>query len=247
MEWDECIDAKGVHYRDVNRRLREVVAAGAKRIRLLNVCGHRYIGAGMKGDDVVISIDGVPGNDLACFMAGPRIEVNGNGQDGVANTMGRGRVVVRGSAGDVMGYSMRGGEVYVRGYAGFRVGIHMKAYKDMCPVIIVGEHVGDYFGEYMAGGILVVLGLHGDETPIVGDFVGTGMHGGEMYIRGEVDPCCLGKEVGRRDIDDDAWERLNLHLEEFCREFGIDRTFERDEFTRLVPVSTRPYGRLYVY
>ena len=43
------------------------------------------------------------------FMDGPTVEVFGNAQDGVGNTMNGGTVVVHGNAGDVLGYGMRGG------------------------------------------------------------------------------------------------------------------------------------------
>ena len=33
---------------------------------------------------------------------------------------------------------------------------------------------GDFFGEYMAGGIMILLGMNG-KSPLVGDYVGTGM------------------------------------------------------------------------
>lgn len=34
---------------------------------------------------------------------------------------------------------MRGGRIYVRGDAGYRTGIHMKAYEDKTPVMIIGR------------------------------------------------------------------------------------------------------------
>ena len=46
-----------------------------------------------------------------------------------------------------------------RGNAGYRVGIHMKAYEDHRPVIVIGGKAGDYLGEYQAGGVLIVLGI----------------------------------------------------------------------------------------
>ena len=65
------------------------------------------------------------------FMDGPTLEVFGNAQDGVGNTMNAGTVIVHGDAGDVLGYGMRGGKVFIKGDVGYRVGIHMKAYEDL--------------------------------------------------------------------------------------------------------------------
>ena len=246
------IDAEGLHYRELNARIRAAVGRGERSFRLLNVRGQRYIGVGLPVG-VEIAIEGVPGNDLACFMAGARITVNGNAQDGVGNTMEEGTVVVRGSLGDLPGYAMRGGRIFVSGDAGYRVGIHMKEYRASVPSIVIGGRVQDYLGEYMAGGTIVVLGM--TDTPTMtasaakpAEFIGTGMHGGEIWIRGPVQPWQVGAEVGAVKADAASWASLAPLLAEFCRETGVDGSgFNRAEFTRLKPVSLRPYGRIYVY
>lgn len=101
------IDAKNLHYRDLNDQIHQSLGHGAKEILLRNVNGQRYIGNGIRGN-LKISIEGVPGNDLAAFMDGPSIIVNSNAQDAVGNTMNSGKVVIHGHAGDVLGYGMRG-------------------------------------------------------------------------------------------------------------------------------------------
>ncbi|MEW5898578.1 MAG: hypothetical protein AB1652_05300 [Bacillota bacterium] len=242
------IDARGVHYRDLNQMIKEAAAAGEKEFILDNVNGQRYIGTGISLP-VNIVINGVPGNDLAAFMDGPTVAVHANAQDGVANTMNAGTVVVHGSAGDVLGYGMRGGKLYVRGDVGYRVGIHMKEYKRQIPVIIAGGTAGDFLGEYMAGGILILLGLEREQgEPLAGDYLGTGMHGGVIYLRGSVEPHKLGKEVAILELDDGDENILAKFLKEYCDCFGLDYQVVREEpFVKLLPVSSRPYGRLYVY
>jgi len=241
-------DAKGLHYKDLNEQLHAAVNSGEKVLSVENVNGHRYIGTGMNSD-CEIELSGTPGNDLAAFMNGPRITVRGNAQDAMGNTMSGGRVVVHGHAGDLLAHSLRGGTLLVRDSAGYRVGIHMKAFGQRVARVVVGGKVGDYAGEYMSGGILVVLGLTGEpDKPIAGKYLGTGMHGGEIYVRGEVSDEQLGKEVGRTAIDDDNWERLAQLLGEFAAEFDVDAgRFRREDFVRLVPATHRPYGTLYVY
>src|SRR3990170_5361539 len=178
------IDAKGVYYRDLNEKVRQAISRGEKEILLKNVNGQYYIGDGLRGGDVRITIEGVPGNDLAAFMDGPTLIVKGNAQDNIANTMNGGKVVIHGHAGDVLGYGMRGGKLHILGDVGYRIGIHMKGYQDQTPVIISGGSAQDFYGEYMAGGILILLGLERrNSQPIIGDYVGTGMHGGVIYIR----------------------------------------------------------------
>lgn len=262
------IDADGLHYRILNEKIHQVIKKGYRKIILNNVCGQRYIGDGLKDEDIEIVINGVPGNDLASFMDGPRIIVKGNAQDGVGNTMNKGQVIIYGDAGDITGHSMRGGKIYVRGDVGYRVGIHMKAYKDLFPVVIVGGKARDFLGEYMAGGLLVVLGLKQQEiknqeslpvrqagniknelpTDIVGDFVGTGMHGGSIFIRGKVDKRCLGREVKIAKPTKEDMELLKKYLSEYCNYFklNIDKIL-RKPFIKLYPYTHRPYGKLYAY
>lgn len=251
------IDAKGVYYRDLNVSVREAIARGAARVELLNVNGQRYIADGLDGT-VNIEVHGVPGNDLGAFMNGATVTVHGNAQDAVANTMNAGKIVVHGSAGDVLGYGMRGGKLFVRGNVGYRVGIHMKGYKRQIPVIVAGGCAGDFLGEYMAGGIVIVLGLDSQKAnpalpdagsaPVAGDYIGTGMHGGTIYLGDEIDPRKFGREVGITPVEE-MDQRL---LEELLEEFAADLELDRDEvlsrtFTKLTPQSHRPYGKMYSY
>lgn len=248
------IDAKGVYYAQLNERIRQAIRQGERDIRLTGVTGQRYIGCGLGAADVKITIDGTAGEDLAAFMAGPAIEVKGNAQNGVGNTMNDGQVIVHGLAGDVVGYGMRGGKIYIRDDVGYRVGIHMKGFLDKQPALIIGGRAGDFFGEYQAGGCLVLLGLKNarrrsaDSNSVVGDYCGTGMHGGVMYIRGQIREDYLGKEVKRFDVDDADTSRLRPLLEEFASIFKIDEDIlDFHRYHKIIPVSTRPYGQLYAY
>jgi len=242
------IDARGVYYKSLNEQIRHEVEAGVTTVILDGVNGQRYIGNGIRGEGVTIVVNGVPGNDLATFMNGPRVIVNENAQDGVANTMNAGLVVVNGDAGDVLGYGMRGGRLYVRGDVGYRVGIHMKAYQDQHPVIVVGGCARDFFGEYMAGGEMILLGLAGAGQPLVGSYVGTGMHGGVIYLRGRVEPHQLGREVGVAEPNADEQARIRELVTDFCREVQVEPgPVLAAPFLKLYPQSHRPYGRLYAY
>ncbi|MBI5327541.1 MAG: hypothetical protein HZB80_04500 [Deltaproteobacteria bacterium] len=245
----QVIDAKGIYYRDLNQKVREAVAKGEKEVLLKNVNGQYYIGDGLNGEST-ITIEGVPGNDLAAFMDGPTLIVKDNAQDNISNTMNSGKVIIHGNAGDVLGYGMRGGKLHIRGNVGYRVGIHMKGYKKQAPVIIAGGKAGDFFGEYMAGGILILLNLDGekDSRPTVGDYAGTGMHGGVIFIRGEVDKKLCGAEVGITDPDEEDIKLLKEHLTDYCKDFNLNiDEIMKGSFKKLTPASLRPYGNLYAY
>ena len=86
------IDAKNLHYTPLNQQIREAVAEGVKEIVIDNVLGQRFIGDGLRGDDVTITVNGVPGGDLAMFMSGPTIIVHGNADHAPGNTMDKGKV-----------------------------------------------------------------------------------------------------------------------------------------------------------
>ncbi len=240
------IDAKGLHYKILNDMIHEALKVGEREIILDNVNGQRYIGCGVNQEADII-INGVPGNDLAAFMNGPRIIVNGNGQDAIGNTMNAGKIVVHGDAGDVVGYSLRGGKIFIRGEVGYRVGIHMKSYKDQIPVIVIGGVAKDFFGEYMAGGVMIILGLdRADDVPILGNHIGTGMHGGNVYIRGEIEEYQVGKGVGIYELEEE--EEIRGYLAEYCQDFGLDlEEVMKPGFRKLYPYSHRPYGKIYAY
>ncbi|MBN2823016.1 MAG: hypothetical protein JXR33_07490 [Coriobacteriia bacterium] len=242
------INSNAVYYKELNEVIREVVAGGAKHLRIENVNGQRYIGTGLAGKDVKIEVHGTAGNDMTMFMDGPTIEVFGNAQDGVGNTMNAGRVIVHGDAGDVLGYGMRGGRVYIKGDVGYRVGIHMKAYESLVPIMVVGGKARDFFGEYMAGGMLVLLGMNTQfaEQPLVGSFLGSGMHGGTIYIRGTVESWQCGKEVGIAEANEADMAELTPVLADYCEAQGMDlEEVLAEPFIKLTPFSHRPYGKLY--
>lgn len=242
------IDATNLHYRQLNEQIKSAAAAGERHFHLANICGHRYLGCGMH-TPVTIDIDGIPGNDLGAFMSGPRLHCSGNAQDGIANTMDDGLVVVPGHAGDVMGYSMRGGCVYVRGNAGYRIGIHMKSYEGKEPTVIIGGRVRDFCGEYLAGGKLIVLGLDVPPgEPLVGRYCATGMHGGTLYVRGEVPEAHVRAGIAVEEADETDHQTLRTLLAPYCEQFGLslDEILSAP-FTKLTPRTTRPFGQLYAY
>lgn len=116
-------------------------------------------------------------------------------------------------------------------------------------MIIIGGTAQHFLGEYMAGGVLMVLGLtlrpgerHG------ANFIGTGMHGGVMYIRGELADYQLGKGVGKVPLDDEDERMIAELVGGYAARFGceVDEILDAS-FVKLKPLSLRPYGRLYAY
>ncbi len=243
------IDASSLTHKELNDLMRYCAMRGAKKIVLRNVYGQRYIGTRLyfpNPTKLEITIYGYPGNDLGAFLNGHRIIVHGNAQDGVGNTMDDGEIIVHGRAGDVVAMSMRGGRIMIRDNVGYRAAIHMKEYKEKIPVLIIGGTAQDFLCEYMAGGRVILLGLKSERH--AAKYIGTGMHGGVIYIRGKVESWQLGKEVGVVEMSNEDWKFLEKQVGEFCDTFG----FDKDEvlggkFIKLIPVTVRPYGRVYAY
>jgi glutamate synthase domain-containing protein 3 len=238
------VNAEGLYYKDLNCLLREAICTYPERIEIQNVCGQRYLGTDLN-TNIQIDVYGTPGNDLGAFMNGPKLIVHGNAQDGCGNTMNEGEIVIHGHAGDVTGNSMRGGKIFVRDYVGYRVGIHMKQYQRKIPQIVIGETAGDFLSEYMAGGVIVVLGLNLKEREkCKARFVGTGMHGGVIYERGEILSPVNGTKtlpIGKRDM-----QVIESLVKEYCGHFRVDdKTILGGNFKKILPVSKRPYGKLY--
>ncbi len=247
------IDAQNLKHKEVNDLCREAMLNGVTDITINNVFGQRYIGTRLYNPDrrppVTITINRYPGNDLGVFLDGHRIIVNGNAQDGVGNTMNDGEIVVHGRAGDVVAMAMRGGKIFIRDNVGYRCAIHMKEFRDKLPALVIGGTAQDFMGEYMAGGVVVMLGLNLKEgEPHRANYIGTGMHGGVIYLRGHVEPHQLGKEVGVRELDEKDWQTVQTHVHEYCRHFDRDPApILAGRFIKLLPVSRRPYGNIYAY
>ncbi|WOC31551.1 MULTISPECIES: GltB/FmdC/FwdC-like GXGXG domain-containing protein [Caproicibacterium] len=230
------------HFQELNAQIRDTADT---EIEIDSCIGQRYIGAGLSGKHLVIH--GTPGNALGAYLDGCDIEVYGNAQDATGDTMNEGTITVYGSSGDATGYAMRGGKIFVKGNIGYRAGIHMKAYKEKQPKLVVGGCAGSFLGEYQAGGIIVMLGLHKEtDRPLVGNFCGTGMHGGKMFLRTTQLPADLPEQVKAEKASEADLEEIRPLLQEFCEKFGenLEEVLSAPFFV-LTPDTANPYKALY--
>lgn len=245
----EQIDTQGLSHQEINERIRNTEGG----CTLENCLGQRFLGAGMHGKDLTIL--GTPGNALGAYFNGGTITVQGNAQDAVGDTMNDGVMVIHGNIGDAAGYAMRGGKIFVKGNAGYRAGIHMKAYKEKIPVLVIGGKAGSFLGEYQAGGVIVVLGLNGQNEggryatneKIVGNFPCTGMHGGKMLLRSSCEGVVFPKNVTAHTPTAEEMQEFLPHIQEFCKYFGYDeKEVLSSPFTLVEPDSHNPYKQMYV-
>ncbi len=235
------IDAKKLGFAELNNEIRDT----DEDCLISNCCGQRFIAAGMS--DKKISVSGIPGNALGAYLNGAVIDVEDNAQDAVGDTMNAGKIIVHGGIGDAPGYAMRGGEIFVKGNAGYRAGIHMKAYREKKPILVIGGRTGSFLGEYQAGGLIIVLGLNDDGKKIVGNFPCTGMHGGKIFLRSKCEEIKFPSQVSAKPATDEDKEEIKKYVEEFCGYFGYDSEgLLKDDFTVVTPDSKNPYKQMYV-
>lgn len=237
------IRAADMSFQQLNQQIH---ACPDAEITLTEVMGQRYIASGLSGKR--LAIHGIPGNALGAYVDDCRVEVFGNAQDATGDTMNAGEIIIHGSSGDATGYAMRGGMILVEGNVGYRAGIHMKAYKDQVPVLVVGGEAGSFLGEYQAGGYVVVLGLNTTGRAPVGRFCAAGMHGGKIFLRTEAElPFDLPSQVSAHRADAKELEEIRPFVEKYAHAFGRNAAeILRGAFQVLIPNTANPYKSLYV-
>jgi glutamate synthase domain-containing protein 3 len=254
IEIDAAPNGNPVESKELNMLIHEAIDSNYNDIRINNVCGQRFIGAALKGD-IMIKINGIPGNDLGIFMDGPKILVNGNSEDQSGNTMNSGTIIINGDGGDVIGLSSRGGKIFIKGNVGYRVGIHMKEYEDKFPLLIIGGTAKDFLGEYMAGGKIIVLGLKiqadntvvESEQSICGCELGSGIHRGRIYLRTHENlEEKLGLGAKSFEVSKEEWQEIFPFIMDFCTLFNIPKRIVNVKSFKVVkPISKRPFRSNY--
>jgi glutamate synthase domain-containing protein 3 len=99
----------------------------------------------------------------------------------------------------------------------------------------------------MAGGLVLVLGI-GKEKAMTDRGIGSGIHGGEIIIRGEVDDILLGVGAKKFEFTESDLERIAPIIKSFCEHFGLDPAeYLNTNYTRIAPASSRPFANKYVW
>ena len=239
------IEAGLQRYEVINDMINDELRKKNKAV-VTDVNGQRYIGCALDSGKT-IEIHGTPGNDMACYLNGGRVVVYGNCQDAVGNTMGCGEIVVHGHSGDAMGYGMRDGQIYIRDNVACRGGIHMKEFRNMRPVLVIGQNAGSFLGEYMAGGTIVLLGLNMKRgEKLFGTHCASGMHGGKIFVRGNFPKENLSPNIKISRLNNEDMAELGEYVRKYCKYFDADYDeIMKKPFKKLSPLSSRPYANLY--
>jgi NADPH-dependent glutamate synthase beta subunit-like oxidoreductase/glutamate synthase domain-containing protein 3/ferredoxin len=208
-----------IESRVLEETLQKAVADGHRNITI-EAFGQHGIGGRLwkAGDEpVTLRIEGHPGQRTGSLgFANTLIEVDGPVSDDVGWLNAGARIIVHGHAANGAANAMAQGKIWIAGNIGAR-GMTMTKQNPRFdpPELWVLGSVGDYFGEFMAGGVAVVCG-HEPQDPdnILGYRPFVGMVGGKVFFRGP------HKGYSRTDaksvpISDGEWEWLTENLRIF--------------------------------
>jgi glutamate synthase domain-containing protein 3 len=166
----ECRDRST---RQINRALREAIAAGHAEVTLREPDARHNLAVALL-QPVRVVIEGSVGYYVAGMMDGAQVEVRGSAGWGAGESMLFGTLVIDGSAGSGVAASIRGGTVVVRGDAAARAGVSMKG-----GTLLVGGDCGYMAGFLMQKGRVVVCGDAGEAAA-------DSMYEGELFVGGRV-------------------------------------------------------------
>ena len=178
-----------VDSRIIEEQIQAAVEQGHRNLRI-EAYGQHGIGGRLwrAGNETVhIEIIGQPGQRVGSMgFANTSIEVHGPASDDVGWLNAGAEIVVHGNVGNGCANAMAQGQIYVAGNIGAR-GMTMTKQNprfDPPELWILGS-AGDYFGEFMAGGIAVICGYEAQNSEnILGYRPFVGMVGGKVFFRG---------------------------------------------------------------
>jgi NADPH-dependent glutamate synthase beta subunit-like oxidoreductase/glutamate synthase domain-containing protein 3/NAD-dependent dihydropyrimidine dehydrogenase PreA subunit len=180
-------------------------------VRIVGSSGQRTGSMGFP--NTRIEIMGPASDDVGWLNAGAEITVHGHATNGVANAMAQGKVYVEGSIG-------------ARGMTMTKQNPRFSA-----PELWVLGSVGDYFAEFMAGGVAVVCGFEGqDPENVLGYRPCVGMVGGRIFFRGPHKGFSQS-DAKLQPISAEDWQWLTSNMAIFLERIGR---------TDLLGVLTRP-------
>jgi len=175
-----------------------------------------------------IEIMGPVSDDVGWLNAGAQIIIHGNASNGVANGMAQGKVYVGGSI----------------GARGMTMTKHNPRFDP--PELWVLGSVGDYFGEFMAGGISVICGFEA-QTPdnILGYRPFVGMVGGKIFFRG---PYGGFSHADSKivPVEDEDWNWFIKNLKIFLKSIKRPELFEKISYRKdwQLIIARSPHERI---
>jgi NADPH-dependent glutamate synthase beta subunit-like oxidoreductase/glutamate synthase domain-containing protein 3/NAD-dependent dihydropyrimidine dehydrogenase PreA subunit len=224
-KYDKRIDS-----RVLEEITQEAVASGHRYLEIEAFGQHGIGGRLWKAghEKIYVQITGYSGQRVGSFgFPNTCIEVMGPASDDVGWLNAGAQIIVHGNAANGVANAMAQGKVYVAGNLGARAMTMTKHNPRFEPpeLWVLGS-VGDYFGEFMAGGITVVCGFEA-QTPanILGYRPLVGMVGGKVFFRGP------HKGFSQADakivpIEEESWQWLLKNLKIYLEAIKRSELFE---------------------
>ena len=239
-----------VESRILEERIQDAVEKGERRIEIY-AFGQQGIGGRLwkAGDESIhVVIKGQTGQRVGSLgFPNTFIEVMGPASDDVGWLNAGSQIVVHGNAGNGLANAMAQGKIFVAGNIGARGMTMTKSNPRFDPpeIWVLGS-VGDYFGEFMAGGIAVVCGVE-PQTPdnVLGYRPLVGMVGGKIYFRGPHSGYS-DADAKQVPISDEDWswfaENLKTYLGHINRKELFETLSVREDWQLLVARTPQEKG-----
>ena len=216
--------------RIIEEQIQKAVAQGHRALQI-DAFGQHGIGGRLwraGNEPISIHVAGQPGQRLGS-MGFPNtfIEVLGPASDDVGWLNAGSEIVIHGNAGNGCANAMAQGKIYISGNIGAR-GMTMTKHNPRFdpPELWVLGGAGDYFGEFMAGGIAVICGYDAQNTDnILGYRPLVGMVGGKVFFRG---PHAGYSQSDAKliSIGDADWDWLGANIRSFLNRIGRNELTE---------------------
>ncbi len=191
------IDARGKTSREINRQIKELIAAEEKEICVLQPEARHNLAVGILAP-VAIVFAGSVGYYCGGLIDGPYLEIHGSAGWGLGESMMSGTIRVRGNVGNSCAASMRGGTIVVHGSAGARAGVSMKG-----GLLIIEGDCGYMTGFMMQKGVIIVCGNSGAA-------LADSMYEGHIFVGGHIED--LGNDALVKEPDEAEWKLLRESL-----------------------------------
>ncbi len=231
--------------RVLEEKIQRAVEAGHRHLTI-QAFGQHGIGGRLwktNGEPLFVTIEGNPGQRVGSMgYPGTRIDVMGPSSDDVGWLNAGAAITVHGHASNGVANGMAQGVVYVGGNIGAR-GMTMTKQNPRFepPELWVLGSAGDYFAEFMAGGIAVICG-HRPQNPenVLGYRPMVGMVGGKVLFRGPHKGFSHA-DAKMKPIDEETWTWLVDGLKGFLTAIDRMELFEtltvRDEWQMIAARS----------
>ncbi len=203
------IDASNMPQKEVNLRIRELMAEGYGTIVLRNPGAKHSMAVGIL-NRLNLIIDGSLGYFGCGLLDGPNVRIAGRVGWACAENMMSGTILIEKNAGSQFGAAIRGGDLVCRGNVGSRTGIDMKG-----GTIIVGGDTGAFTGFMMQRGRMVICGNAGKN-------LGDSMYDGTIYVGGKIQDLGVDAVPAPLSDLDRQWLTRKLKMYEMLPAQGVD-------------------------